>query len=1027
MIILILSLYAPIVLGNSYWNDLNTLSCNKESPRVTLVPFSSINEAVYGQICTSPYFQSLNGTWLINWAASPQLSTVNFDKSDYKIEEFHPISVPSTQEMNGYGDFIYLNWNQPFFVNPPIVPISDNPVASYVKEFHISESWEGREVFIHLGAVSSGFNMWLNGQYVGYSQDSKSAAEFNITPYLKYGSNKNVLAVQVYKYTDGSYLENQDMWRFSGITRDVFLYATSRLTINDCFIQCTLDNEYKDGMFSLETQIVNHNDNQEYAKVDVRIYDMNHCVSKLSIEDLVLEAKSNKIVHCKTRIPKVKKWSAEFPNLYKIVMIIKNQKGKILDIYSQNVGFRKIEIKDSQLYINGQRILIKGVNRHEHDADFGKVVSKESMLNDIKMMKRLNVNAVRTSHYPNHEYWYDLCDKYGLYVVSESNIETHSYSLADAPQWRNAYLERMKNNVERNKNHPSIIIWSLGNESWTGPNLKNNYLWTKDRDTTRLVQYQMPQDFEYTDIYCPMYSTVEQISQFDKSDDKRPLIMCEYVYGWGNGMGSMSDYWEKFRTGKRLQGGFIWSWADQGLRLTDSQGNKYIGYGGDVDISKYGSSYTQNIDGVLMADKKPKPMAYEMNYLYQNIWFYNFDIQNKTVELVNEHSFTSLDKYLIEWEIYFEGNLIDSGVIDTNLDANSRQIISLPITKPINLEKEYYINFNVYNKYATSYSDKMQRVAYEQFIVGKRKEIVILSEGLANVFYKETYDSITLYGKNFSVVVDKIKGDILSYKVDDVDLLSNSIEPNYWRAPIDNDLAGDAMNGLKSLAWKRAASNRISSNVVIRKMEDGSVELLINGELPVNTAMYNQSIRVYPNGTLKVGFGMSSSRWGTIPELQRFGSRFAMPTQFDSIRYYGRGPWENYSDRKSSAKVGLYISTVDEQFFPYLRAQESGNHTDVRWVDFVDKNGVGIRVEGYPFINFTAIRYKLEDLDGSEICRQKNIHFVKKDTCNHIFVDMMQNGVGQFSQVLDKYRLKENKYYFEYVIIPLSGKECISN
>lgn len=1013
-------LYSLNSIGNNFWNNLNIINHNKEQPRVTLIPYPSIKRAIEGEIKKSSYYQSLNGTWLINWAPSPQKCSIDFNTSQYKIEDFKAITIPSNQEMNGYGDLIYLNWDQPFSVNPPIVPENDNPVGSYLREFLVPDSWKGRSIYIHFGAVASGFNLWINGQYVGYNQDSKAVAEFDITPFLKYGKDKNVLAVQVYKYTDGSYLENQDMWRISGITRDVFLYATSQMTINDCFLKCTLDKNYEHGIFTLEAQIINKKKNNECAKVDVRVYDKNTCVFKCEIAKQNIKPESREFVYCNANISNVKRWSAEHPNRYSVVMIIKNEDDKILDIYSQKVGFRKVEIKDSQLFLNGKRLLIKGVNRHEHDVDLGKVTTEEAMLNDIKLMKCLNINAVRTCHYPNHEYWYELCDKYGLYVVSESNIETHSYSLADENIWSSAYLERMKNNVERNKNHPSIIIWSLGNESRTGENLRNNYLWTKERDTTRLVQYEMPSNNEYTDIYCPMYSTVDQIAQFDISDDKRPLIMCEYVYGWGNGMGSLSDYWEKFRSSKRLQGGFIWSWSDQGLRFTDANGNKYIGYGGDIDISKYGSNYTQNIDGVMTADRKLKPVAYEMSYLYQNIWFHNFNIQDKTVELINEYNFTSLEDFLIEWELVYEDQIVDKGYLYSKLMPNSKEKVYVPLKGKLSPEKEYCLNFNVYRKDATTYSKKMHKIAYEQFIIGSRKAYSpILSETFRDIYYKELNDSIFINGDGFTVIVDKTQGNILSYKINDKDFLVSPIEPNYWRAPVDNDLGGEAMNGLKSLVWKRAAINRKASDISIKNHLDGSIEIVLNGDLPVNTAMYNQCIRVYPDGTIKVGFGMSASRWGTFPELPRFGSRFTLPEEFYRIKYYGRGPWENYADRKSSAKVGVYTSTTEEQFFPYLRAQETGNHTDVRWVEFLDTNGNGIRIEGAPFINFTAIQYRLEDLDGSEICKQKNIHFVNKDNNNHIFIDLMQNGVGQFCQVLDKYRLKQNKYYFEYIIRPI--------
>lgn len=1016
-LLLIVSFSAPQILySNSYWQDLGVIRKNKEAARATVISYESVEKAKHANIETSEYYRSLNGTWRFKWSPNPSERPLDFFSDSFDSEPFEQIHVPSNQEMLGYGPMLYLNWDQPFAVKPPLPPQDDNPVGSYLKEFTVPNSWDGREIFIHFGGVASGFNLWVNGEYVGYSQDSKTAAEFNITPYVKSKKEKNILAVEVFKYTDGSYLENQDMWRISGITRDVFIYSAPKISINDCFAETTLDDSYNNGMLRLELKVVNKYNNKTSGKVRVALYDKGKSACNFTSAYTV---DTMQCININRLLADIKSWSAENPELYTLVVELMSSNGKVVDIVSQRIGFRRVEIKDSKLTINGKPILIKGVNRHEHTPDQGKVTTKESMVEDIKLMKRLNVNAVRTCHYPNDEYWYRLCDEYGLYMVAETNIETHSYSLANDSLWQEAYLDRMKNNVERNKNHPSVILWSLGNEAHAGNNHKINYEWTKKRDSSRLTQYEMPQEYMYTDIYAPMYSTISKIKEFDRSDDIRPLIMCEYVYGWGNGMGSMADYWDAFRNSRRLQGGFIWSWADQGIRLTNEHGFRYIGYGGDIDISKYGSSYTQNIDGLVTADRELKPVAREMNYLYQNVWFKNFDPKEKTIEILNEYNFTGLDQFDIKWTLCKEDKLIESGVIKSHLAPNSTECIQLPLITDFSTMGELLLNFEVHRPLTTKYSDANCVISYEQIVINEGKRCDVTQNNTNGTIIHNIKDGVlSVEGDKFSAKIELDHGNLLSYCVNGAELLFEPVRPNYWRAPVDNDLGGDDMNGLKSLVWKRASAGRCVSEYKINNLDGGALEILISGELPVNTAMFNQKYVVYPNGEITLGFGMNASRWGSLPKLQRFGSSFTMPAQYNKIRYYGRGLWENYADRKASAKLGVYSSSVSHEAFPYLRAQETGNHTDVRWIEILDSNNHGVRIIGAPTINATAINYSSDDLDGSEICKQKNFHLIKPRKESYISIDMGQNGVGQFCQVLEQYKLRDNKYYFEYTIQP---------
>ena len=828
----------------------------------------------------------------------------------------------------------------------------------------MARSWKEREIFIHFAGVSSALELWINCKSAGYSQDSKTPAEFNITDFLD-RNGTNVITAAVYKYSDGSYLENQDMWRMSGIMRDVFLYSAPKTRINDFFAAATLSDDYEDGILQLESSIVNKNRSGSFS-LSATLYDENgKPVISDSHEDINISDGETYMDILKFRIDDVRKWTAETPELYSLCLILKDGKGKIIDIVGKRIGFRKVEVRNGNLLVNGKKVLIKGVNRHEHDPWLGKVATKEMMEKDIRLMKALNVNAVRTCHYPNDEYWYDLCDRYGLYVVSENNIETHGYNLSNDPSWREAYLDRMKNNLERHKNHPSIIIWSLGNESQTGESHRLNYIWAKQRDTTRLVQYEMRPENEYTDIYCPMYSTIEEIQAFDATDDRRPLIMCEYVYGWGNGMGSMSDYWKAFRESSRLQGGFIWSWCDQSLFMKDNEGKFYLGYGNDVDTRTYGSNYTQNIDGIVTGDRIPKPVAHEMKYLYQNIWFKDWDNDNHTVSIYNEHSFSDLSDYSFEWGLMHEDTLLENGRFRCQTPAGSSSAVRLPVTIPES-PKEYLLNLRAIRTVDNFWSHTGDTAAFGQFVI-HGPEFHEKDENMPSgkVYLSDEGDFIIFSTGNTEITFDRRNGNMTSLVKDGFNYIVSPLMPDFWRAPVDNDLGGE-LNAFTSLVWKRAAKNRKATSYEISSGK-GYSEITFYGELPVNTAMYAQTFRIWSSGAIDAGISFESSIWGAIPPLQRFGSTMELAEGFETVRYYGRGPWENYSDRKASAMLGVYTSDVDA---------------------------------------------------GSEITGQRNIHDVKPGKTTFLHIDYGQNGVGQFSQVRKEYQLKMNRGEFSYRIIP---------
>lgn len=1030
LILILLVFFFPdlaAIQGRPIYMDEKIFRINKEPARSTLIVFDNLNKAKDGDYRNSAFYKCLNGNWKFSWAPNPDQRPADFYKPDFNSSAWKTIPVPSCQEIQGYGQLIYLNWNQPFKIDPPIVPSDDNPVGSYLYSFSVPQSWDGNDVYIYFGGVASAFKLWINGEFVGYSQDSKTPSEFNITSYLNSSGKSNTLAVEVLKYSDGSYLENQDMWRMSGIMRDVFIFALPKFSIKDCFAASTLTNGYKDGQLSLEVNLNNTQSQPAGAQVRVRVFDKNdRCIFDKKSKKIEVAANASEQTIIKGIIKNVESWNAETPNLYKMVLSIIDDKGKEGAPVGRKIGFRSVEIKNGALLINGQRVLIKGVNRHEHDPALGKVTTREMMLKDIRLMKQLNVNAVRTCHYPNDEMWYDLCDQYGLYVIGETNIETHGYNISIEQQWKDAFLDRMQNNVERHKNHPSIIVWSLGNESQTGANHEANYNWTKQRDTTRMVQYEMPEEFKYTDIFTPMYSTIEKNEAYDKTHDQRPLIMCEYVYGWGNGMGSMSDYWHSFRNGKKLQGGFIWSWTDQGIWMKDCDGKQFMGYGGDIDIRKYGTNYSQNIDGLLTADRLLKPAAYEMNYLYQYIHFKDIDLANGVIEIINEFNFKSLKNYTIHWSLMDQDKELDKGNLKVDLAPNDREKIELPIKNLLTTNKEYLLNLRATTDKSKPFIEAGEQVAYEQFVINEhKKDTCFIANGTSDIEIKENEMQIEIIGSGFAYTFDKMNGDLTAYSLQGKNLLASPLVPDFWRAPVDNDLSGSELYAYSSFGWKHAGKRRKAYDCKIERISDSTIKIYFEGDLPLNTAMYSQTYTIWGSGAIDV----ENTIWGSIvmplPKMVKFGSQLELIEGFEHISYYGRGPWENYVDRKASAKLGVYRSTVSEQLFPYLRAQENGNHCDVRWIEITDNSGLGIRFEGIPVFNAKALHYSTEDLDGSEICKQKNIHFVKPRNTTFVNIDAKQIGVGEFSQVRKEYRIHGGRHSYRFSINPIINNDEI--
>ncbi|MEM6318611.1 MAG: glycoside hydrolase family 2 TIM barrel-domain containing protein, partial [Bacteroidota bacterium] len=710
-----------------FWENPAIFNINQEKPHVSVVPFPNVDSFLGEKIAASPFYQSLNGQWKFHWAKCPNERPTTFFQTDFDASDWDEIAVPAHWELNGYGYPIYVNDRYPFTKNPPVVPHDDNPVGSYVKTFEVPDNWDEREIYIHFGAVKSASYYWLNGEFLGYNQDSKTPVEFNLTPFLKKG--KNTIAVEVYRYSDGSYLECQDFWRMSGITRDVFLWSAPRTYLRDYFVKADLVDDYQNGQLSIEVELT---DTTQAGSVTYQLWQGKELVGE---DHKKFDQKER--VYFQKKIKQPQKWTAETPHLYQLVLVIKDENDAIQGVTGCKVGFRKVEIKAAQLHINDVPILIKGVNRHEHDDVNGQIVTEESMLQDIRLMKQYNINAVRCSHYPNAARWYELCDEYGLYVVDEANIESHGIGkvtfdydnltdfvsggtdtnhLAKDPVWKAAHLDRIQRMFERTKNHTSIIVWSLGNEAGNGANFEVAYQWLKDRDSSRLVQYEQALENWNTDIVCPMYPSPQQLEGYAKKQPERPLIMCEYAHAMGNSVGNFVDYWEVIHKYPVLQGGFIWDWHDQGILQETEEGEKYWAFGGDFGPADVPSDVNFCLNGLLFPDRSPHPHVWEVKYCYQPIAFKAIDIKNGLIEVSNRFDFLDLSNFLVEWEVWHPGGTQVSGFVDfLNIPAQSSQVIDLIYGNfEWNPAKEYFLNFKVRTRQSGPLIKKGFEVAKEQ-------------------------------------------------------------------------------------------------------------------------------------------------------------------------------------------------------------------------------------------------------------------------------------------------------------------------
>ena len=995
----------------TWWENPAIFKVGQRPPHANFIPFPDLDTFLKGKKEGSLFYHSLNGQWKFHWSKKPAERPKDFFKPNFDHSDWDDIKVPSNWEMEGYDIPIYVNDRYPFPKNPPFIPHEYNPVGSYKKTFTIPKNWKGREVFMVFEAVKSAAFFWINGQFLGYNQDSRTPIEFDLTTYLK--EDENVISVEVYRWSDGSYLECQDMWRLSGIFRDVYLWSSPEVHIRDFFVQADLDQNYEDGTLNLEVEI------ESFLK------DNSALSSDFFLEWQLFEHKALKTKGTlglptgkqKIKIKSPKKWTAETPNLYQLALILKDDKGKHLEVVGCKIGFRKIEIKNGQFLLNGQPILFKGVNRHEHDELRGQVVDEKSMIRDIELMKQGNINAVRNSHYPNVTRWYELCDEYGLYLVDEANIETHgmgselshkSFDPKPHPayreEWKAAHLDRVERMFERTKNHASIITWSLGNEAGNGENFKIAYDWLKAKDHSRPIQYEQAGEEENTDIVCPMYPSLEYLESYAKNNPYRPFIMCEYAHAMGNSVGNLTDYWELIEQFDCLQGGFIWDWADQGL-IDERNGLKYWKFGGIEEPSDLNFC----INGILFPDRTPHPAYWEVKKVYQNIKIRAIDLEKGLFEIYNDFSFTDLADFKFEWKLWKEEGVLAEGQFQINLPPRKKLLQKIDYQHISSKDhSECFMDFSVKTLGGQPFLPKNFEVAKEQFQVISTSDIPKISRNLlvsnAVDFSKS---QILIESEHSKWAIDPKTGLLTSMLFRNNELLQTPIIPHFWRPPNDNDF-GNGMPA-RCAVWRRA-----SENFELKSLKTGAdfVEThLWLKEVEVDFHLYYQFLQ----GELKIRCQFEPHKMD-LPELPRIGLFFQMPEAFDQIRYFGRGPHENYIDRKAAAQIGIYESTVGEQFHPYISPQETGYKTDVRWLILNNQKGIRLKISGHPTFGMSALPYSPEQLTRAACGSLHTLDLVKESVVS-ISVDFQQMGVGGIDSwgafPLEKYRIYPKKYTFE--------------
>lgn len=1005
------------------WENPEVFAINKEETRATSLPYPSEELALKDDYKASPYYQSLNGQWKFKWL--PRIADVpeGFYKEDFDLSDWGEMPVPGNWEFNGHGVPMYVNLGFGFWSRRPNIDKGNSPTGLYRHEFVLPENWDGRRVFIHFEGGTNSMYLWVNGQKVGYTQNSKSPAEFDITPYIRKG--KNTFACQVHKFSDGSYLEDQDMWRLGGINRNVYLYSTADTRILDFFAHPDLDSEYKNGLFGVDIVLKNYDDAAKTRSVEVSLLDNagKKVFTKSQIAEIPAGGKAN--LNLSGTVVKPLKWTAETPNLYTMLITLKGDDKRIIESSSHKIGFRKIEITDGQLFVNGKKVLFKGVNLHEFNTNTGQVVTREVMVRNLQLMKELNINAVRTSHYPQSPLWYKLCDEYGIYLVDEANLESHGLIygpdiIADVPEWNKQHLDRVIRLVERDKNHASVIFWSLGNESGNGQNLFDAYDWVKARDNSRPVQYEQAYQRDYnTDIICHMYPSWWDMQRDAKKDLGRPYIMCEYAHAMGNSMGNFQEYWDLMRSSKNMQGGFIWEWYNHGYKSYDEQGRAYWAYGGDLNGYDRMNDGNFCMDGIISPDQNYIPHTYIVKKVYQNILFEAKDLDKGIIRVINDYKFTDIDSknYSFKWQLLKNGKLSAKGDFTVNLEADAAKDVKLKLPT---LKKEpgveYYLQVFGYTARETEFLPLGFEVAKEEFALGINDYFAAYSkEGELKVDEEENKVIVNSGSLSYEFSTRDGRG-LLSMKDKGQNVFNQLPRLNFWRAMTDNDFGENLQ--YQARIWEAAGHNTIYKYL---DSQEKNGAFVINYEVSLRgiQAKVDLSYTVNQDGSLTISAHYKAQS-DELPEIPRFGMLMALPRDYNDFTWYGRGPYENYIDRKHDSFMGIWKGLVENQAFEYYRPQETGNKTDVRWLELKNRQGRIIRVEGAQALSVSATNHRPEDLDPGMTKKQQHWSDIIPRNEVVLCVDLFQRGVGGLqswgAKPLDQYRFMDKEYSYSYTI-----------
>jgi len=1012
------------------WLDETITEENRLPMHTDFVTFPNTSQIVNSDWRESSAYLSLNGPWKFKWADSPSKLPANFESLTYDDHLWANFQVPANWELNGYGFPMYTTSGFEFTYligkpNPPIVPMDFNPTAVYRREVVIPEDWQGKPIILHIGAAKSNLSVWVNGQYVGYGEDSKLPSEFDVTRYLRKG--KNLITMRVMRWGVANYLEDQDMWRLSGITRDCYLLARQPIYLRDIQLAPTLNDSFDEGQ--LNTKLIFNQSSQDELRAEVSLHRNGRLVSVKTVKV------SGQEMDIAQTIERPALWSAEMPNLYQVTVRLIDHEGKLSEVVPQQVGFRRVEIKEGQLHVNGQPILIKGINRHETDPVTGHVISKENMLRDVQLMKKFNINAVRTSHYPNAEYWLQLCDQYGLYVIDEANIESHgmgydlSYTMANRPTWEKAHVARVERLIQRDRNHPSVIIWSMGNEAGNGYNFYRAYLRMKELDKSRPVQYERAVNnygelrFDWnTDLIVPMYASPSAMENYAARNPKpqRPFIQCEYAHAMGNSLGNFKDYWDIIRANKGIfQGGYIWDFVDQCFIKINAKGDTVYTYGGDYEPKEAITDWNYASKGIFYANRTPYPHAWEMKKVYQDI--HSSLMKEKKIQVYNERFFTGLDNVELQWELIVDGKKAQSGLI-SHLNVLPQQYGVLSIPYQTDARGEKFLNLTYRLKKAEPLLPMGHIIATEQLSLGGvfQPKTTIVAQGKIKTERKD--GNLIISAKQLQMEFDLKSGWLTRYHYKGRDLMDEHalFKTNYWRAPNDNDFGANTPEKLKS--WKQVTDS-IELLEIRSELIDSLVYVYAAYKMPQVYGQLAMKYCINQRGEMRVSQSFTADTTKKVAVLPRFGMQWIMPAGFEAINYYGRGPQENYIDRNFASHVGIYKQTVDQQYFPYVMPQETGNKTDVRWMEIRNKQGEGLFFTADSTFSMSALHYFDKDLDDGPKRQQRHAADLVKRKQTQVNIDLRQMGVGGINSwgawPLHEYTLPYKDYSFSFVLKPV--------